>query len=141
LYNKAHPMIRYDIGDIGILATSSTYKKPILEKLIGRTNDIATLPSGKTVPGLTFYYVTKSIMSNDGNVKEFIVEQTELDTFKIQYVADNVLSQQEKLEVQKAIFEYLEKDLKVIFERAAVLKRNKSGKLKQFVSLVKNKMK
>ncbi|MGO3184422.1 MAG: phenylacetate--CoA ligase family protein [Aequorivita sp.] len=71
LYNKAHPMIRYDIGDIGILASSSTYKKPILEKLIGRTNDIAQLPSGKTVPGLSFYYVTKSIISNDGNVKEF----------------------------------------------------------------------
>ena len=136
LYNKAHPMIRYDIGDIGVLSSASTDKKPILEKLIGRTNDMAKLPSGKTVPGLTFYYVTKSIMSNDGNVKEFIIQQTELDTFKIQYVADKALSQQEKNAVQKSVFEYLEKDLKLIFERATVLKRSKSGKLKQFVSLV-----
>lgn len=136
LYNKAHPMIRYDIGDIGILANSSSYKKPVLEKLIGRTNDMATLPSGKTVAGLTFYYVTKSTISNDGNVKEFIIIQTKLDTFKIQYVADKRLMQKDKTSIQKAVFEYLEKDLIVTFEKVDVLKRNKSGKLKQFVSLV-----
>ena len=137
LYNKSHPMIRYDIGDIGVLAPSSTYQKPVLEKLIGRTNDMAKLPSGRIVPGLTFYYVTKSIISNDGNVKEFVIEQTELDTFKIQYASDKELSDQEKLDIQKSIFEYLENDLKLIFERVDVLKRSQSGKLKQFVSLLK----
>jgi len=34
LYNKAHPFIRYDIGDIGVLDEKSTLKKPILKKLI-----------------------------------------------------------------------------------------------------------
>src|SRR5690606_10593681 len=91
LYNKAQLMIRYDIGDIGILANSNSSKKPVLDKLIGRTNDIAKLPSGKTVPGLTFYYVTKSIISNDGNVKEFVIEQISLDTFKIIYVSSQEL--------------------------------------------------
>ncbi|HEU4496443.1 MAG TPA: phenylacetate--CoA ligase family protein, partial [Flavobacterium sp.] len=47
LYNKAHPFIRYDIGDIGAIDEKSTAKKPILKKLTGRTNDIAILPSGK----------------------------------------------------------------------------------------------
>ncbi|MBK5213972.1 MAG: phenylacetate--CoA ligase family protein [Flavobacteriaceae bacterium] len=136
LYNKAHPMIRYDIGDIGILSAASTYKKPILEKLIGRTNDMAKLPSGKTVPGLTFYYVTKSVISKDGNVKEFVIEQTELDTFKIKYVSRKELSEREKQQIEKSLFEYLEKDLTIIFDRTAVLKRSKSGKLSQFVSLL-----
>src|SRR5690554_4979144 len=134
LYNKAHPMIRYSIGDIGSLSESSTYKNPLLKKLIGRTNDIAQLPSGKTVPGLTFYYVTKSIISNDGNVKEFIIEQTALDTFEIKYVSEIELSQQEKETITTAIFEYVEKDLKLNFERENILKRSKSGKLKQFIS-------
>lgn len=138
LYNKAHPMIRYDLGDIGVLSNSSTYKKPILEKLIGRTNDMARLPSGKIVAGLTFYYVTKSIISNDGNVKEFIIEQTKLDTFKIQYVSGKELNSQEKAAIEKAVTEYLEKGLKITFERAEILKRSERGKLKQFVSLVKN---
>ena len=87
LYNKGHPFIRYEIGDIGILDEKSTLKKPILKKLIGRTNDVAILPSGKKAPGLTFYYITKSIIQDDGNVKEFIIKQTKIDTFEIEYVS------------------------------------------------------
>ncbi len=138
LYNKAQPMIRYDIGDIGILDQKSTLKQPILKKLIGRTNDIARLPSGKTVPGLTFYYVTKSIIANDGNVKEFVIEQLSANIFKIKYVSVQELSQLEKLKIEKAVFEYLENGLKIIFERTDFLNRTSSGKLKQFVSRVEN---
>ncbi|MBB6682003.1 phenylacetate--CoA ligase family protein [Aequorivita sp. 609] len=137
LYNKAQPMIRYDIGDIGILSKASTYKKPILEKLIGRTNDLITLPSGKTLAGLTFYYVTKSIVSDNGNVKEFMIEQTKIDTFKIKYVSNRELFPKEKIKIEKAIIKYLENDLTIVFEREKSLKRSKSGKLKQFVSMVK----
>lgn len=138
LYNKAHPMIRYEIGDIGIFSSTSSYKKPILQKLIGRTNDMAILPSGKTVAGLAFYYVTKRIISNDGSVKEFVITQLELGTFKIQYVSKIELSVTEKQKIENAIFIYLEKDLKIIFERVSILKRDESGKLKQFVSIIKN---
>lgn len=137
LYNKAHPFIRYDIGDIGILDEKSTLKKPILKKLIGRTNDIATLPSGKTAAGLTFYYITKSVIENDGNVSEFIIEQLSLDVFKIKYVSKNALSSDEKETIGKAMIQYLEPNISIIFERVAKLDRSKSGKLKQFTSYIK----
>ncbi len=103
LYNKAHPFIRYDIGDIGILDEKSTFKKPILKKLIGRTNDIAILPSGKKSPGLTFYYVTKSIIEDDGNVKEFIIKQIKIDTFEIEYVSEIALTETQIQNIEKAI--------------------------------------
>src|SRR5690554_1833227 len=136
LYNKAHPMIRYDLGDTGILATSSTYKKPILEKLIGRTNDMAKLPSGKIVPGLTFYYITKTAITNDGNIKEFVIEQQSLNTFKIIYASTAEITTLEKKEIVKAAEKYLEPNLNLEFERVEVLRRSEAGKLKQFVSLV-----
>ena len=137
LYNKAHPFIRYDIGDIGVLDEKSTIKKPILKKLIGRTNDIALLPSGKKAPGLTFYYITKSIIEDDGNVKEFVVKQTKIDTFEIEYVSQNKLSESQIQTIEKAITTYLESGLTFSFTRKEKLERSKSGKLKQFVSLVK----
>lgn len=137
LYNKAHPFIRYDIGDIGILDEKSTLKTPILKKLVGRTNDIAVLPSGKKSPGLTFYYVTKSIIEDDGNVKEFIIIQTKSDTFDIQYVSQIELTIQQIQNIEKAITTYLEKGLIFTFNRKEKLERSKSGKLKQFVSLVR----
>lgn len=138
LYNKAHPFIRYDIGDIGILDEKSTFKKPILKKLIGRTNDIAVLPSGKKSPGLTFYYVTKSIIEDDGNVKEFVIKQTKIDTFDIEYVSQKELNNNQIKTIEKAISTYLENGLHFNFIRKEKLTRSKSGKLKQFVSLIKN---
>ncbi|MDX1428111.1 MAG: phenylacetate--CoA ligase family protein, partial [Salegentibacter mishustinae] len=134
LYNKAHPMIRYDIGDSGILSSKSTAKRPILEKLIGRTNDIAKLPEGKVVPGLTFYYVTKSIIEDTGSIKEFIVNQNAPDSFKIEYVSKENFSKNQEQKILQAIETYVGKNLKVTFERKDTLKRSKSGKLKQFTS-------
>ncbi|EIA09990.1 phenylacetate--CoA ligase family protein [Flavobacterium frigoris] len=136
LYNKAHPFIRYDIGDIGILDEKSTIQKPILKKLIGRTNDVAVLPSGKKAPGLTFYYITKSIIEDDGNVKEFVIKQTKTDTFEIKYVSDKELNLAQIEKIEEAIILYLEPNLKFSFIRKAILKRNKRGKLKQFKSMV-----
>ncbi len=137
LYNKAHPFIRYDIGDVGILDEKSTLKKPILKKLIGRTNDVAILPSGKKSPGLTFYYITKSIIEDDGNVKEFVIKQTKIDTFDIEYVSQNELTVDQIQNMEKAITTYLETGLTFTFTRKERLERSKSGKLKQFISLVK----
>ncbi len=117
LYNKAHPFIRYDIGDIGILSKKSTAKKPILEKLVGRTNDLVVLPSGKKAAGLTFYYITKSIIEKDGNVKEFIIEQQNKQQFKIDYVSTVKLSEEKKRIIINAISKYLEEGLNGDFRK------------------------
>tara|TARA_R110000868_G_scaffold119018_10_gene315341 strand:- start:11196 stop:12515 length:1320 start_codon:yes stop_codon:yes gene_type:complete len=134
LYNKSQPFIRYAIGDFGVLSKKSTLKKPILEKLIGRTNDIAVLPSGKKAAGLTFYYITKSIIEDGGSVKEFVIEQLKLDTFKIIYVSSDELSEEKIHKITVEMENYLEKGLQINFERQEKLIRSKSGKLKQFSS-------
>ena len=136
LFNKAHPFIRYDIGDIGILDEKSTLDKPILKKLIGRSNDVAILPSGKKSPGLTFYYVTKSIIEDDGNVKEFIIKQREIDQFEIEYVSETELDLAQIQKIEEAISLYLEPHLHFNFIRKNSLKRSSRGKLKQFTSFL-----
>lgn len=136
LYNKAHPFIRYDLGDLGALSKSSTVKTPILETLTGRTSDIATLPSEKTAAGLTFYYITKTIIEDTSNVKEFIIEQLKLNTFKISYVSTQSLSEDNKQAIQKAFNTYLEPGLHIIYEQKKILHRSASGKLKQFTSFL-----
>jgi len=136
LFNKAHPFIRYDIGDIGILDERSTTQKPILKKLIGRTNDVAILPSGKKSPGLTFYYITKSIIEDDGNVKEFIIIQNKTNRFTIEYVSEIELKPEQIRKIETAISLYLEPGLLFDFVKKDVLPRTNRGKLKQFKSLV-----
>ncbi|MFC6860666.1 phenylacetate--CoA ligase family protein [Zunongwangia atlantica] len=136
LFNKAHPIIRYAIGDIGIISKKSTPKKPILESLIGRTSDVAKLADGKVVPGLTFYYVTKTIIDDTGSTKEFVVTQTKMDSFEIEYVRDTDFNTEETTKIAEAVEKYVGKNLKVNFKRKQSLTRSKNGKLKQFTSLI-----
>ena len=104
----------------------------VLKKLIGRTNDVAVLPSGKKAPGLTFYYITKSIIQDDGNVKEFIIKQTKIDTFEIEYVSEVTLNAEQIKEIEKAVEKYLEPDLTFTYHQKKSLERTSRGKLKQF---------
>ncbi|MFB9055244.1 phenylacetate--CoA ligase family protein [Mariniflexile ostreae] len=134
LYNKAHPFIRYEVGDIGALSKESTPKKPVLSTLIGRSNDIVILPSGKKAAGLTFYYITKTIIEDAAPVKEFIIEQLTLDTFKIYYVSDVALSEEKIKIIGEAVEAYLETGLQISFVRTLKLERSARGKLKQFMS-------
>ena len=134
LHNKAHPFIRYEVGDIGVLSEKSTPKKPILKELLGRTNDNAHLPKGTIVPGHTFYYVTKTALGIDSPVKEFIVEQNTLNTFTLVYVSDRDLDSQEIQSLNDALYTYLKTKVILRTQKVAVMDRTQRGKLKQFVS-------
>lgn len=138
LYNKAHPFIRYELGDVGVISEKSTPKHQFLQKLTGRTNDVAKLPSGKVVPGLTFYYVTKSIIEDAGDVKEFVVKQLSKENFEITYVAEKEIPSEKEDEINLAMEKYLEKGLAIRLKRVSVLERSKRGKLKQFETLLKD---
>ncbi|HMK06041.1 MAG TPA: hypothetical protein VK476_00840, partial [Flavobacterium sp.] len=130
------PMIRYEVGDRGILDEKSTPKNPILKSLTGRTSDIAILPSGKKSPGMTFYSITKKLFGDEGKVKEFVITQTKINAFEIEYVSDSEFSESEIEKIQMVFSDFLEPDLNYIFIHKKNLERGKSGKLKQFKSLV-----
>lgn len=136
LFNKANPFIRYKIGDKGAIKKINS-KQYILEKLEGRSEDVVRLPSGKIAPGLTFYYITKSIMEDSGDIKEIKIIQVALHLFTIEYVSEKVLKEYQKEKIKKAVIDYLEPNLEVEFIKLECLQRSKSGKLKQFTSLIK----
>ncbi len=136
LDNKAMPFIRYKIGDIGIISTksSSDGKSRVLEKLLGRENDTIILPSGKRSPGLTFYYISRSILESSGVLKEFIIRQTSVDKFEYDVVSDRDLNLQEIKEIRGQMHKYLEPGLKLTINRVKTIKRPRSGKIKHFYS-------
>ena len=65
------------------------------------------------------------------------LKQTKIDTFEIEYVSINELTETQIQSIEKAITTYLESGLHFTFKRKEKLQRSKSGKLKQFISLVK----
>lgn len=137
LYNKATPMIRYELGDIGVIKPGG-YKGRyrILQQLVGRTNDVAILPSGRKAPGLTFYYVTKGLLEQGGTMKEFVIKQVSAVGFVLEYVADAEITSREQVKVREMMDTYLEPGLELTFERKEHIQRTKAGKLRQFQNLV-----
>jgi phenylacetate-CoA ligase len=136
LFNKAMPFIRYDVGDYGILDPRSTPQKPILQKLIGRTNDVIQLPSGKRAAGMAFYSITKALFDDQSKVKEFVIKQTKIDTFEIEYVSELAFTKAEEQHISKVISDFLEPQLQLHFVLKDQMNRGANGKLKQFISLL-----
>ena len=137
LYNKAHPFIRYEIGDIGSVKKIND-KKLFLNHLIGRKEDYIKLPSGKLSPGLSFYYITKSIMDDNCSIKEIKIKQHALDVFEVEYTSKQKMNAIQKKKVKTALNKYLEKGVRVYFSKKLQLERTTRGKLKQFTSLIKS---
>ena len=139
LHNKAMPFLRYEVGDIGIINSTKNNGQSFLNKLTGRTNDIINLPSGKKSPGLTFYYISRSILESYGILKEFIIKQETLDTFVFEIVSSRDLSNSEIQTIQDKMDIYLEPGLKIKINRKNMINRPKSGKLKHFYSYIDEK--
>ncbi|MGO1750919.1 MAG: phenylacetate--CoA ligase family protein [Psychroflexus sp.] len=136
LFNKAHPFVRYEVGDLGAIEYDENGGCRVLKTLIGRSNEFAILPSNKRVPAFTFCYVAKSIAEESTNVKELKVVQETKSKFTIEYSSLKPLEQIQKNKISAAIETYLEPGLTIQFKRFEQLERSKSGKLKQFISKV-----
>jgi phenylacetate-CoA ligase len=136
LDNLAMPFIRYNIGDIGLLGreTVSGSNNRKLEKLSGRVNDTIKLPNGKVAPGLTFYYISRSILESSNVLKEFIIRQTALDTFVFEIVSERELNDSEIRGIQEKMDLYLETGLNLEIRRVSEIQRPPSGKIKHFYS-------
>ena len=132
LHNKAMPFIRYKVGDEGKL--KNLQGNLILGELSGRTNDLIRLPNGKTSPGITFYYISRSILESSGILKEFIIRQTKLDTFIFDIVSDRPLNKNEIMNIKENMIKYLQPKLILKINRVKEIKRSQSGKLKHFFS-------
>jgi len=130
LFNKAFPLIRYELGDVGTIFEKDGRNH--IKQLLGRTNDMARLPSGKISPGLTFYYISKSILEKTGSIQEFIIRQTNSTTFKFVINAITPLTREEELLIKQKMDLYLEPNLNLEIEYVNKIQRPASGKIKHF---------
>lgn len=135
LFNKAFPLVRYKIGDMASISEvpcACGLHTRTIDGLQGRTNDVAVLKSGKRIPGLTFYYISRALLESSGVLKEFIIRQTALDTFEFDVVSDKPLAAKDIEELQKTAEEYLEEGLNIVVHQVEKIERPASGKIKHF---------
>ena len=134
LYNRAFPFIRYEIGDIGAVKKSVNYPFLKLSKLSGRISDTIVLPSGKKAPGLTFYYISRSILEKGINLKQFRIIQRRVDLFIFQIVTISNINSEIKTTMQKEAEKYLEAGIVIELQIVEKIEAKYSNKIQHFFS-------
>jgi len=134
LYNKATPIIRYEIGDL--VTMERVNGKARIKSLEGRVTDTTILPSGKVVPGLTFYFIADEIVKYLDEVQDFRILQYEPGKFYVEIIGEVLLSLREQDSLRSVFEQYLEPGLEVSFKPVDEIKRQNNGKFKPFVSLI-----
>jgi phenylacetate-CoA ligase len=133
-FNKATPFIRYQLGDTASIRRINVQTQII--EVLGSMNDLAVLPSGKKVPGLSFFYIAQRVLESSDNIKEFLFRQT-AEGFNFEYVADSPINNDFKI-IKKYINHYLKEDIKLSAIKMDELQRGINGKSKHFISSLTN---
>jgi len=84
-YNKGMPLIRYELGDVGVLSDKTCdcgRSLPLLSKVVGRKSDFFVTKSGVLIHGEYFTHLFYGISS----VKQFQIVQESLDLILINIV-------------------------------------------------------
>ena len=140
LNNLAMPLIRYKLGDVAILTDkfcSCGRGLPLLENIEGRVNNMVVTPEGKISSGMIFYYISRSLIENNGGIKKFKIVQDKIDRITFQIVKDHNFSEENLKAIVRMTHKYLSPSLQVDFEFFSELPHKTDGKIQHFLSKVR----
>lgn len=131
--NPAMPLIRYRIGDLAVLSAESCDCKRggrIVERIIGRMEDIVVTPEGRHVGRLDHLF--KDML----NVKEAQIVQNEVDSVKIRIVKRPQFDDKDVRLLMEEARLRLGHRIKIDLEFVDEVKREPSGKVRFVISSV-----
>jgi phenylacetate-CoA ligase len=137
LYNNAMPLIRYDIGDIGIFsedACSCGRKLPLIKSIEGRQDDFIILPDGKMIsPRIPVYVINEKI----SDLRQFKIIQHKEDKIEFLYVAGSEFNENLEQTLKDLFKDLFGPGIELKFSEKKNILKEKSGKLRKVVSKVK----
>lgn len=88
LTNRTMPLIRYRIGDMASWKDPRSHTKvwPVLEKVLGRTDDMIRLRDGRIVPPETIIFLLVILLNNDNWIERSQVHQDSYDSITVSLV-------------------------------------------------------
>lgn len=137
LTNRAMPIIRYEVGDIGVLSSRLCRcgrGLPLLEKLEGRAADYIYTPEGKLISGISLTENFASLLEGVGQIQ---LIQDARDHLLIKIV-DEGLGEQGKLAIERLIQERFGSSMRYTLKKVEQIPREPSGKYRFCKSLIDN---
>lgn len=134
-HNAATPFIRYEIGDVGVLAPPEEKCTcgrpfPLLKSVDGRLQDVVHTPYGP-VSGL---YITYTMRQFDDWIEGYQVVQDAKDRVTVRLLTKSEFTPERLAPVEALLKKKLGEAVRIEFERVAELTRRKSGKVALVIS-------
>ncbi|MBU7014484.1 MAG: phenylacetate--CoA ligase family protein [Theionarchaea archaeon] len=135
LWNRAMPLIRYRMGDIGIPSEESCScgrSLPLMKDLEGRADDFIVLPSGRAVPPTRLippFFLTP-------HVGQFKMIQETKSWIRIQIVPRETLPEEEENALLQQIRNVFQEPVDIEVERVEKIQQEGRGKFKAVISKV-----
>lgn len=132
--NLAMPLIRYDIGDTAILSEERCTcgrNFPVIEKLIGRTDDILVTPDGRQIGRLD------PVFKGLGSVIEAQICQVALNRVIVRIVPGETFGEVDRKRITEELRKRLGVLVEISIETVLAIPRTSTGKFRGVVSLAK----
>ena len=134
--NQAMPFIRYEVGDSGTISAeqcSCGRSLPLLESILGRSNDVVVLPRGRVLPGEFFPHILKDV----SGIIQYQVEQRAVDRIVVRIVKSQNFREEDQRTLLSNLSEWLGEEVEVKLEYVDDISLTPTGKQKIVVSHVK----
>ena len=139
LHSFSSPIIRYELGDIACKSSKGCgcgVNLSCLENIVGRTSDVVLTPDGQSYHSIIFYYLIKDFTEKFGGIKQFKVRQSALDRLEFHLVLAGQSRRVAESYIEKQVRDKFGREMKSEFFYHDYLKREKSGKLLDFETLL-----
>ncbi len=127
----AMPMIRYRLGDLGIMLPKENYPKnrefnyPLLQQIVGRETDVVKTQNGKTLVVHSF----TGIFEHIPGIKQFKVIQNDLNGIDIEIIKGASFTELDIQKATKMLQKYIEdKNFRINYIFVDKIAPTKSGK-------------
>ena len=138
LLNRVMPMIRYEIGDVGIFSSEPCAcgrPYPLLKEVVGRNASIFRTKSGGYLSPVLFAHLM-GVMHGAEQIERFQIVQESLDRINIIVQADgdfDLDNWDARADIASFIKSAMDEDAEITFEKA-IIKPNATGKYDYMVS-------
>jgi phenylacetate-CoA ligase len=135
-HNAATPFVRYEVGDVGVMAPAEEACPcgrpfPLLRSVDGRLQDLIHTPAGP----ITALYITYTMRQFDDWIEGYQVVQHAKNRVLVRLLTREALTP-ERLAPVTAILRRKLGDMTIDYERVTELSRRRSGKVELVVSTV-----
>lgn len=139
LDNYVLPFIRYRTDDLAVPSSDMCRcgrELPLIQKIVGRISDVIRASDGRRWHSIILYYIMKGLAEKHGGIIQFKVFQRKLDSLEFLLIPDRTFSHETEQYLRNQCIKHFGEKMKVDFKIVDIIPRERSGKLRDFISTI-----